>query len=231
VPLALLLLLALVAAPLSSAQAAPRTLVTGDSLVQPLDELLVKPVKRAGGRVIKDPRPGTGLTRPLVLDWRKHARRQVRRHRPRVTVMFIGAGDSEKLRSADGPMVACCRRAWIDAYTERVASMMRSYTRRRRSHVYWLTLPTPRQTEDQPRFLAINYAIAQAAAELGGRTHVVDTVPAISPGNRFRRKLRYRGDRVVVRDGDGVHLTTAGSRIVRDLVVRAMRADGLLPRR
>jgi hypothetical protein len=60
---------------------------------------------------------------------------------------------------------------------------------------------------------------------------MVDTVPTLSPGNRFRRKLRYRGRTVVARDGDGVHLTTAGSRIARDLVVRAMRADGLLPPR
>ena len=55
---------------------------------------------------------------------------------------------------------------------------------------------------------------------------MVDTVPVLSPNNRFRRKLRYRGRSVVVRDGDGVHLTTAGARMARDLVVRAMRADG-----
>jgi len=43
--------------------------------------------------------------------------------------------------------------------------------------------------------------------------------------------MRYRGRRVVVRDPDGVHLTAAGSRIVRDIVVRAMRRDGVLPPR
>jgi hypothetical protein len=227
-----LVLAVLLVAPASAADAAPwRTLVTGDSMVQPLDELLGPPVRRAGGRMAKDPRPGTGLTRPLVLDWEKHARRQVRKHRPRATVMFIGAGDTEKLRSADGPRVTCCRRAWIDAYADRVARMMRTYIRSGRAYVYWLTLPTPREQDDQRRFLAINYAIGQAAKMVGGNARVVDTVPAISPGNRFRRKLRYRGKTVVVRDGDGVHLTTAGSRIARDLVVRAMRADELLPPR
>ena len=226
-----MVLAVLLAVPAATAEAAPRVLVTGDSLVQPLDELMAKPVRRGGGRVRRDPRPGTGLTRPLVLDWQKHARRQARMHRPRATVMFIGAGDTEDLQSAYGPRVSCCRRGWIDAYAERVERMMRSYTRRRRSHVYWLTLPAPRQREHRPRFLAINYAIDQAARKAGDRAHVVDTVPAISPDNRFRRRLRYRGKRRVVRDGDGVHLTTAGSRIVRDLVARAMRADGLLARR
>ena len=228
-PLALLLV-ALLALP-AAAEAGPRVLVTGDSLVQPLDELMQKPVRRAGGRVRRDPRPGTGLTRPLVLDWERHARRQVRRHRPRVTVVFIGAGDTEDLRSDYGAQVRCCRRPWIDAYADRVERMMRSYLRRARSHVYWLTLPAPRPRADRPRFLAINYAIEQAARKAGERAHVVDTVPAISPDNRFRRRIRYRGKRRVIRDRDGVHLTTAGSRIVRDVVAHTMRQDGLLPRR
>ena len=211
------------------AEAAQRpVLVTGDSLVQPLDDLMVRPVERSGGRVAKDPRPGTGITRPLVLDWVKHARRQTRKHRPRATVVFIGAGDTEPLQSSTGPRVACCRRAWIDAYTDRVEQMMRTYMRRKRRHVYWLTLPAPRQESRRQQFLAINYAIGQAARKAGAKAHVVDTVPVLSPDNEFRRKLRYRGKRVVVRAGDGVHLTTAGSRIARDLVRRAMRADGTL---
>jgi hemolysin type calcium-binding protein len=102
--------------------------------------------------------------------------------------------------------------------------------RRKRRHVYWLTLPMPRQDSRRQQFLAINYAIAQAARKAGSKAHVVDTVPVLSPGNRFHRRLRYHGESVVVRDGDGVHLTTDGARIVRDLVVRAMRSDGLLRR-
>ena len=97
--------------------------------------------------------------------------------------------------------------------------------------MYWLTLPMPRQESRRQQFLAINYAIAQAARKAGSKAHVVDTVPMLSPGNRFHRKLRYRGESVVVRDGDGVHLTTAGARMARDLVVRAMRSDGVLRRR
>ena len=220
-------LLLLAAAP---ADARLRVLTTGDSLVQPLDDLMVKPVERAGGRALKDPRPATAITRPLILDWVKHARKQVRKYRPSATVVFIGAGDTEPLPSAGGPLVACCRRAWIDAYADRVERMMRTYMRRERHHVYWLTLPAPRQESRRPQFLAINYAIRQAARKAGPNAHVVDTVPVLSPRNRFRRKRRYHGRRVVVRDGDGVHLTTAGSRMVRDLVARTMRRDGVLAR-
>ena len=197
---ALLVAVVLLLGSAATAEAAPlRVLVTGDSLVQPLDDLMVRPVERAGGRAIRDPRPGTGLTTPLVLDWVKHARRQVRNQRPHATVVFIGAGDTEPLTIAGGPRVACCQRAWIDAYADRVEQMMRTYMRRKRRPVYWLTLPMPRQESRRQQFLAINYAIAQAARKAGSKAHVVDTVPALSPGNRFHRRLRYRGESVVVR--------------------------------
>jgi hypothetical protein len=206
---------------------APRVLVTGDSMVEPLDRQLGAAVKRAGGRAFRDPRPGTGLTRPLILDWVRHARRQAKRHRPRATVMFIGANDSAALRAGDGREVECCRRAWIAAYADRVERMMRIYRRGSRAWVYWVTLPMPRGREHWPRFKATNLAIAQAGEAAGERVRVVDTIPALSPGNRYRRRVEYRGRTVTVRDKDGVHLTVGGSRIVRDLVTRAMRADGV----
>ena len=224
-----LLVAALVLALPAAAAAAPRVLATGDSMIQPLDEELVRPVKRAGGRVIRDARPGTGISKPLQLDWVRHARRQARRHRPRASVVFIGANDAESLPTDDGPRVRCCRRAWIAAYADRVAKMMRSYTRSGAGYVYWLTLPTPRSDTQARRMAAVNLALAQAAGSADReRVRLVDTIPVLSPGNRYRRRVRYRGKTVVVRGRDGVHLTTAGARIARDLVVRAMRADGLL---
>ena len=226
---ALLLVAGLVLFLPAAAAAAPRVLATGDSMVQPLDEELVRPVERAGGRVVRDARPGTGISKPLELDWVRHARRQAKRHRPRATVVFLGANDAEPLPTGDGPSVRCCRRAWIDAYADRVAKMMRSYMRTGAGYVYWLTLPTPRSDTQAQRMAAVNLALAQAAGSVDrDRVQLVDTIPSLSPGNRYRRRVRYRGKSVVVRGRDGVHLTTAGARIARDLVVRAMRTDGLL---
>jgi hypothetical protein len=107
--------------------------------------------------------------------------------------------------------------------------MMRHYARDGAGFVYWLTLPTPRPETQARRMAGVNLALEQAAAAANReRVRLVDTIPALSPGNEYRRKVRYRGRTVVVRGRDGVHLTTAGARIARDLVVRAMRADGVL---
>jgi len=171
---ALPVLLLLFAAP---AAAAPRVLATGDSMVHPLDGQLVRPVERAGGRVKRDVRPGTNLTRPVVFDWIRHARRVTKRYRPHATVMFIGAHDFSPLRAEDGREVECCRRPWIAAYARLVERMMSIYRRDGRANVYWLTLPAPRNRDHARHVAAVNAAIARAGETAAEGVHVVDTVP------------------------------------------------------
>ena len=64
----------------------------------------------------------------------------------------------------------------------------------------------------------MNQALRSAAQAYPATVRIVDLVPAISPGGRFRQALRQ---------ADGVHLTPAGDRVAASLVVRAMRRDGL----
>ena len=171
---ALPVLLLLFAAP---AAAAPRVLATGDSMVHPLNGQLVRPVERADGRVKRDVRPGTNLTRPVVFDWIRHARRVTKRYRPHATVMFIGAHDFSPLRAEDGREVECCRRPWIAAYARLVERMMSIYRRDGRANVYWLTLPAPRNRDHARHVAAVNAAIARAGETAAEGVHVVDTVP------------------------------------------------------
>lgn len=227
--LALLLIAAMLAMPATAAESPRlRVLATGDSMVEPLDEQIAPYVKRADGRLTRDPRPGTGISKLLTLDWVRYAARQAKKYTPGATVMFIGANDWEPLRSEDGPEVECCRRSWIDAYAKRAKRIMRAYERRSAGRVYWLTLPAPRDKEHGRRFAAVNAALTQAAASAGDGVVLIDTVPVLSPGNVYHRTIRWRGRKVVVREQDGVHLTKAGSRVALDLVLREMRADHVL---
>jgi hypothetical protein len=206
-------------------EAPPRILVTGDSMVQPLDAQMTRHFKDGSAKVITDPRPGTGISRPVLLDWTKHALVQTRKRRPDAVAVLIGAAtDAEPLPLLGGRQVACCRRAWIEAYQKRVETMMRNYLTRADTRVYWFTLPAPRKTEWQMRFNAVNLAFQNAAAAVGDRVTLVDLIPALTPGNVFRRRVNGK----VVRDKDGIHLNAAGSKIARKLLLKAMRADGLL---
>ena len=143
--------------------------------------------------------------------------------------MFIGAGDTEPLTSASGPRVACCRRAWIDAYADRVERMMRTYMRSKRRPVYWLTLPAARQPERRDAVPG-DQLRDRAGSPQGRRKDARGRhgAGALAEQRVPPQACATAAGRVVVRDRDGVHLTTAGARIARDLVVRAMRRDGVL---
>ena len=150
----------------------------------------------------------------------------MRRHRPRATVVMLGANDGFPMLDDRGHEVACCRRAWIEAYARDVARMLRSYTSRGR-RAYWLTLPAPADDKRRKICLAVNIALRRAVRGLE-RVRLLDMAEVFTPGFRFRRKMRVNGRRVVVRERDGVHLNATGAAVALRRVRRAMLADGVI---
>jgi hypothetical protein len=194
-----------------------RLLATGDSMIQIIDSLLAQKFHPA--RVTSDARISTGISKPFLLDWVRHARGEASRVRPQVTVMFIGANDGFAIGKAP-----CCGAAWIRAYARRVATMMGDYRRGGAGRVYWLTLPTPRDAERKSIYNAVNEAIKRAAAGFSpDEVSVIDLVPVFTPGGVFRSSIHGR----VVRQADGIHLNVAGARIAARLILRRIRADGI----
>jgi hypothetical protein len=205
-----------------------RVLATGDSMIQLVDFSLERRIeRRRGWKLRSDAKIGTGISKPLLLDWRDYAKDQMRRYRPRATVVFLGANEGFPMRSRSGKRVACCRTAWVDAYARRVGAMMDTYSRRGRANVYWLTLPAPRPGEWRPIYRAVNRGIRRAARTRRRTVTVVDAWRTFTPGGRFRASIRWHGRERVVRNEDGVHLNTTGASIAAGLVTRAMRADRL----
>ena len=208
-----------------------RLLATGDSMIQIIDGILERRLeRRRGTRVRSDARISTGVSKPRMFDWVRRAREQARSLHPDVTVMFIGANDGFPLRTPAGAGAPCCGAAWVAAYARRVEAMMRSYRRRGRSYVYWMTLPAPRRADFARVYRAVNKAIRRAAARVGRGVRVIDLVPVFTPGGEFRRYVRFRGRRVNARQDDGVHLSTAGAAIAATLLVDRLKADGALQR-
>ena len=208
-----------------------RLLATGDSMIQIVDSILERRLeRRRGTRVRSDARISTGLSKPSMFDWVRRAREQARALHPDVTVMFIGANDGFPMRTPAGASVRCCGDGWVAAYARRVEAMMRSYRRRGRAYVYWMTLPAPNRSDFARVYRAVNRAIRKASARVGRGVRVIDLVPVFTPGGEFRRHVRFRGRRVNARQDDGVHLSTAGAAIAATLLVDRLKADGALPR-
>src|SRR5207249_349653 len=132
--------------------------------------------------------------------------------------VFVGANDGFPMTTPTGASVDCCGAAWTAEYARRAHLVMRAYLRGGRGRVLWLTLPAPRSELRSPAFLAIDAAVIGAAAKLAGVT-VVRLDRLFTPLWRYTDTITYRGRRVRVREGDGLHLSIAGARIAADPVI------------
>lgn len=204
-----------------------RVLLTGDSFVYGISDVLTRFLKAHRGSLLADPNPGSGITKPAVLDWAAHARLSANGDKPDVTIVFLGVADGFPLVIAGQP-VACCGPAWGDEYVRRVDRMMTAYLRDGRGLVYWALLPTPRDPAMAEIFSAVNSALRRAAAARRDGVRLIDVPALISPGGRFQETITYRGKRELVRAPDGFHLAREGVHIVAALLARTLRKDGIV---
>jgi uncharacterized protein len=195
-------------------------LATGDSMIQIIDSFLKERLGPGGIRVKSDARISTGISKPFMLNWVRHARRQAGRLHPDLTVVFIGANDGFPIGGAN-----CCGPAWIDGYATRARSMMRFYTQAGQGRVYWLLLPAPRGGNFRQVFPAVNAALVRAASKLRG-VRLIHLERIFTPGGHFRPVIRWHGHRVDARQHDGVHLSRSGASIAASVIIAKLRAEG-----
>lgn len=223
----------ILAAPASAEQARPAggvpVLATGDSMIQIVDVYLGRRLE-PGGRVnvISDARISTGISKPGLLDWPRHAAAQVRRYRQRATVVFLGANDGFPMRSHRGRRVSCCGRLWSREYARRARRMMATYSQGGSARVYWLLLPQARAGFFRRVYPAVNRGLRRAARGMRGMA-LIHLNKVFTPRGRYREFIRYHGRRVRARQSDGIHLSAAGASIAASIVARRMRADRAIP--
>ncbi|MEA2288558.1 MAG: uncharacterized protein QOD55_555 [Solirubrobacteraceae bacterium] len=203
-----------------------RVLVTGDSMVMPLDQQIARRLAAGGDvRTTRDPHIGTGLSKSTLVDWRRLAATQVRRTDPDAIVVFVGANEGFPMPGPGGRAVACCDAAWAAAYALRARQVMNTYRRRGAARVYWLTLPIPR---DRPRARiarAVNAAIAVAAEAYRAQVRVLDMARLFTPRGGYRDAMAVDGRDTIVREPDGIHLNDAGAEVAAAAVLAALRRD------
>jgi hypothetical protein len=54
---------------------------------------------------------------------------------------------------------------------------------------------------------------------------VIDTVPIFTPGGVYRDAMSIDGVETIVRESDGIHLNGAGSALLAQTVLQAIRSD------
>ena len=204
-------------------------LVTGDSMSEPLDQDLAQKLEPAGVKVIQDPHIGSGISSSLVVDWGQLSHFQVRKYHPDAIVVFIGANDGFPMAGPGGRQIPCCTVQWATEYANRVRLMMNTFRQDGAAHVYWLTLPTPRDARRAKIAEVVNAAISVAAEPWRDQVSVIQTGPTFTPGNVYRDAMTVNGQPTIVRQSDGIHLNDAGSALLATQLVEPAIRSAFVP--
>ncbi len=209
--------------PAAPAASGDRTLlVTGDSLAMPLDTELARRYAGSEVAVERDAHVGTGISKSDLVDWRELAAKQVRRHDPDATVVFIGANEGFPMPKPGGGQAQCCGADWQAAFAGRVEAIMATYLRGGDGRVYWIAVPRPRDPARQEIADAVNAAGRDAAQAAGDGVTVIELDETFAPDGDYADAIDVDGRERIVREQDGIHLNAAGAAVAADLVQDAV---------
>jgi len=210
----------------TASDGATTLLVTGDSLAMPLDTELARRYAGSDVAVEREPHVGTGISKSDLVDWTELSAKQVRKRDPEAVVVFIGANEGFPMPApGGGGQASCCGDDWQAAFAARVGRMVETYLQGGDPHVYWLTVPAPRDPARQEIADAVNAAVRAAAERVGEGVTVIDLDEVFTPDGNYTAAIDIDGRERIVREQDGIHLNAAGAAVAADVVQDAIDND------
>ena len=202
-------------------------LFCGDSLAQGMFLSLNGQLRRRETlRVTNGTLHATGVTRSDEHDWPSVTRDLVARHRPNLTIFWVGANDFRPLvvretrsRHAFGTQ------AFADGYGRRVREMVTSAVEAG-SRVVWFGLPNVREAQFAGAVRQLN-EIQQDAAIAAGAVWIPTWDATSDPQGRFTSSINLERGARGFRAEDGVHFTEWGYRRIAALFFDEV--EGIFP--
>ncbi len=170
----------------------------------------------------------SGLCRPDFFSWPQRAVDILVERNPEAIVVLFGANDNQNLVEGKKVLVVGTE-AWRKAYQGRVGEMMTILTRGER-RVYWVGNPVMRKTGYSKTIAMMNSLYEAEAKNHPGVTYISTWELMSKSDGGFAEYLpNSKGRQVLMRYGDGIHVTQEGGNRMAKHVLSFIARDWHLP--
>jgi hypothetical protein len=200
-----------------------RLFVLGDSFAANLADGLIWALQDVKDvQVVKRTRAATGLVRDDVLNWTQSVAKLLEEEKVDIALVAIGGNDRQDIR-VGGKRHARFTAPWRTEYLRRVERFMRTLDKG--AAVYWVGLPPVRSRPMSRDYQRLNAYYRELARKHGIKfIDIYDRFRGASGGyTAYGGGLDGATERL--RDGDGVHFTLVGARMLGRLVAEEIRRD------
>lgn len=196
--------------PLFTAGEPLRLLAVGDSMMMMVGYGMARQAERHPGMKVEViTKVSSGLVRPDFFDWPKRLARALDEFRPHVTVMLFGGNEKQTMRYEEQSL-APFSEAWSAEYSRRVAGAIAMVTDAQ-SRVIWLGMPIMRSRKFSETCRTLNAFYSAACAENPDAAYIDGySLFADEQGEYSAYLVDSAGERRLMREKDGIHLTNAG---------------------
>ncbi len=200
-----------------------RILVVGDSMAGDLGYGLARVLSDRRFISVKvDARTSTGLARDDYFNWPYQLALDIRSYRPTVVVMLFGGNDTQGF-IVGGHGVLYGTSEWHTRYSRRVAFVMNEVTKSGRQ-VVWVGMPIVRSSGLSNGYRGLDRIYQAEARHHRGVMYVDSWKLFTDHRGRYSPYLHGPGgDLVLMREGDGIHLTFAGGDQIATAVFGSMK--------
>ena len=195
-----------------TADAPLRLWIAGDSIAWSVGNGLGK-LAAATGVVapVYESRVSSGVSSPGFFDWPKRVGEELPRLNPEVVVFVMGTNDW--MAPQPTPLDATGQPAWKGKYEAQVQTLVDALARDGRI-LYWLGPPILKDTKQDAGAQAAAAVIKDVIAR-NHDAHYVDAHALLDADDgTYTATVDVNGKKVLVRSGDGVHLTPEGGEFV-----------------
>lgn len=187
-----------------------RVAIFGDSFGDGVWSGLQRQLPRADFEVVKYSQPAVGFTRYKRLNLEAKAGEQLGGGSIEIAVLSFGANDTQGINTDKGEHAPLMSPKWQAQIGERLDRYV-ALLRRHHAMVYWVGLPRMRDAKLDGDVGAINAFYAERMAKLG--VPFIDTRPIVADakgGYSAYLDDPKTGEPVLIRQGDGVHMSMTG---------------------